>query len=128
MKKFALMLLAMAFLATISVAQNATPAPKAKAQKINGWISDAKCAAKGSAASHAVCAKKCIGSGTAAVLVADKGKSVLKIDNQDAVKGHEGHHVRVTGTVTGDTLHVNSVAMLKQAKTAKKAAEHKSGM
>jgi hypothetical protein len=28
------------------------------------------------------------------------------------LKGHEGHHVAVSGTVTKDTLHVDSVKML----------------
>jgi len=129
MKKIALTLLVMAFLATISVAQNSKPAPKAKSKTISGWITDEKCAsAKGTEASHVDCAKKCIGSGVPAVFVTDKNKTILKIDNQDAVKGHEGHHVKVTGTVTGDTLHIDSVAMLKQPKAAKQTGEHKSGM
>jgi hypothetical protein len=38
---------------------------------------------------------------------------VLNVDNQDSLKSHEGHHVRVTGTVTDGALHVDKVAMLK---------------
>lgn len=122
MKKIALVLLAMAFLASLSVAKDTKAAPKAKSQKISGWITDAKCAAaKGTQASHSDCAKKCIGSGVPAVFVSDKGKKMFKIDNQDAIKGHEGHHVKVTGHVSGDTLHVDSVAMLKEAKSSKKS-------
>ena len=36
------------------------------------------------------------------------------MDNQDALKGHEGHHVKVTGKLDNGTLHVDNVAMLKQ--------------
>jgi len=32
--------------------------------------------------------------------------------NPDALKGHEGHHVAVTGHVMGDSVHVESVKML----------------
>jgi hypothetical protein len=34
------------------------------------------------------------------------------VDNPDALKGHEGHHVAVTGQLTGDSIHVGSVKML----------------
>ena len=46
--------------------------------------------------------------------VADKDNKSWTIDNPEAVKGHQGHHVSVNaneGTAT-DTLHVNSVKML----------------
>lgn len=129
MKKITLTLLGVALLVAMSAAQETKPATKAKSQKISGWITDEKCAAaKGTEASHVDCAKKCIGSGVAAVFVTDKDKKILKIDNQDAAKGHEGHHVKVTGQVTGDTLHIGSVAMLKQPKAAKQTGEHKAGM
>lgn len=129
MKKIALTLLAMAFLASMSLAQDTKPAPKAKTQKISGWITDAKCAAeKGTQASHVDCAKKCIGSGTPAVFVSDKDKKIYKIDNQDATKGHEGHHVKVSGQVAGDSIHIDSVAMLKQPKATAQTGEHKPGM
>lgn len=120
MKKIALTVLAMAFLVSLSFAKD--KAPKAKAEKISGWISDAKCAAKGNNADHAGCAKKCIAGGEKAVLVSDKDNKVLAIDNQDAVKGHEGHHVTVTGHVTNDSIHVTKVAMIKASKAPKQKA------
>ncbi len=46
------------------------------------------------------------------VVVTDGDSKVLAIDNQDAVKEHAGHHVAVTGTVTKDSIHVNSVKMM----------------
>jgi hypothetical protein len=78
----------------------------------NGWITDAKCGAKGASAAAEACSKKCIAAGEKAVFVTDTDKKVLSIDNQDAIKGHEGHHVAITGTETGDSIHVTSVKML----------------
>jgi len=48
------------------------------------------------------------------VLVTDKDQKVVPIDNPDAVKGHEGHHVQVTGKMDNGTLHVDKVTMLSQ--------------
>ena len=45
-------------------------------------------------------------------MVTDKGQKVLSVDNPDALKGHEGHHVAVTGHVANDSIHVESVKML----------------
>jgi len=36
----------------------------------------------------------------------------LAVDNAETLKGHEGHHVAVTGQVKGDSIHVESVKML----------------
>src|SRR5215469_7328700 len=109
MKKIALMLLAAAFLTSTSAVSFAAP----KSTKMNGWVSDEKCGAKD--IDNADCAKKCAESGSKLVFVSEKDKSVLNVDNQDALKGHEGHHVSVTGTVENGTLHVTKVSMLKQA-------------
>jgi hypothetical protein len=83
-----------------------------KAQTVNGWVSDSKCGAKGANAGAAACTKKCIEAGASAVLVTDGDSKVLSVDNQEALKGHEGHHVAVTGHVKGDSIHVESVKML----------------
>jgi hypothetical protein len=80
--------------------------------KITGWVTDAKCGAKGASASHADCLKKCMDAGEKLVVVSDKDKKVYAVDNQDAVTAHAGHHVTVTGAVTGDSIHVDSVAMV----------------
>ena len=48
------------------------------------------------------------------VFVGDTDKSVLKLDNPDAVKGHEGHHVNVTGSVKDGTLHIDKLAIAKE--------------
>jgi hypothetical protein len=47
--------------------------------------------------------------------VADKTKKTWTIDNPDAVKAHEGHHVSLNAVenAAADTLHVNSAKMVK---------------
>ena len=83
-----------------------------KSETVNGWISDSKCGAKGANASAADCTKKCLAEGASVVVVTDKDQKILAVDNPDALKGHEGHHVAVTGHVEGDKVHVESVKML----------------
>ena len=83
-----------------------------KSATVNGWIVDAKCGAKGANAGGEACTKKCAAAGEKMVLVTDGDSKVLAIDNQDAIKGHEGHHVAVTGHVAKDSVHVESLKML----------------
>ena len=83
-----------------------------KATTVNGWVSDSKCGAKGANAGAAACTKKCLEAGASAVVVTDGDNKVLAVENADALKGHEGHHVAVTGHVKGDSIHVESVKML----------------
>ena len=77
---------------------------------VNGYVADSKCGAKGK--TNAECTKKCIKEGAKTVVVTDKDDKVLTVENPDALTGHEGHHVAVTGTVSGDSIHVDSVKML----------------
>jgi hypothetical protein len=79
---------------------------------VNGYVSDSKCGAKGANAKAAECTKKCIQGGAKMVVVTDGDQKVLTVDNPDQLTGHEGHHVAVTGTVTGESIHVDSVKML----------------
>jgi hypothetical protein len=83
-----------------------------KSTTVNGWVTDAKCGAKGANAGGEACTKKCVAAGEKMVIVTDGDSKVLAVDNQDAVKDHAGHHVTVTGTVTGDSIHVSGVKML----------------
>jgi hypothetical protein len=114
MKKLLLVLFALTFVTTASLAKDKAP----KATKMSGWVSDEKCGAKD--IDNADCAKKCAEAGSKLVFVSEKDKSVINVDNQDALKGHEGHHVSVTGKLDNGTLHVDKVAMLKQADDKKK--------
>ena len=84
----------------------------ADSSTVNGWVSDSKCGAKGANAKAAECTKKCIAGGAKVVVVTDSDQKVLTVENPDALTGHEGHHVAVTGTVNGDSIHVDSVKML----------------
>jgi len=84
----------------------------AKDQTVKGWVSDAKCGAKGAHEGAAACTKKCIEAGSAMVVVTDGDQKVLTVENPDALKGHEGHHIAVTGHVSGDSIHVESAKML----------------
>jgi hypothetical protein len=83
-----------------------------KSTTVNGWVADAKCGAKGANAGAEACTKKCVAAGEKMVIVTDTDQKVLAVDNQDALKGHEGHHVAATGTVGKDSIHINSVKML----------------
>jgi hypothetical protein len=85
----------------------------ADSSTVNGWVSDSKCGAKGANAGAAECTKKCIKEGAKMVVVTDGDQKVLTVDNPKKLEGHEGHHVAVTGTVSGDSIHVHSVNMLK---------------
>ena len=83
-----------------------------KSATVNGWVVDDKCGAKGANAGGEACTKKCLAAGAKMVIVTDKDQKVLAIDNPDALKGHEGHHIAATGSVKGDSIHVESTKML----------------
>jgi hypothetical protein len=82
------------------------------ATTVKGWVSDSMCAAKGAKAGHDACMKKCLDKGAKEVVVNDADGKILNVENPDALAGHQGHHVAVTGHVTGDSIHVVSVKML----------------
>ncbi len=83
-----------------------------KSTTVKGWVSDSKCGAKGANAKAAACTKKCLAAGADIVVVTDADQKVLTVKNPEALKGHEGHHVAVTGQVQGDSIHVDSAKML----------------
>jgi len=45
-------------------------------------------------------------------VVTDGDQKVLVVTNPEALKGHEGHHIAVTGQIDGDSIHVDSAKML----------------
>ena len=75
------------------------PVFAADTQTVNGWVSDSKCGVKGAHEGAAECTKKCIAAGANMVVVTDGEQKVLTVENPDALKGHEGHHIAVTGHV-----------------------------
>ena len=78
---------------------------------MTGYIVDEKCGVKGAHANAEACAKRCIEGGAKAVLVTDDKKEVVQIQNQDAIKGHEGHHVKVSGSMNEGALHIDKLEM-----------------
>lgn len=83
-----------------------------KSSTVNGWVSEDKCGAKNASAAGEACTKKCLAAGAKMVIVTDKDQKVLMVENPNALKGHEGHHIAVTGHVMGDNIHVESAKML----------------
>ena len=83
-----------------------------KSTTVNGWVADDKCGAKGANAGAEACTKKCLAAGAKMVIVTDKDQKILMVSNPDALKGHEGHHIAATGTVSGDSIKVDSAKML----------------
>ena len=99
----------------------------AKDATVTGWVTDPACGATHDKAkmSNVECTKKCAAKDGKLVIVTDGDNKVWAIDNADAVKGHEGHHVKVTGHPNADagTIHIASVAMADEASTMKKDKE-----
>jgi len=106
-RAFALLMVAGALAPLAALAADST--------SMNGWISDSMCGAK-HAGSGTACVKKCIDGGMAPVFVSEKDKSVLKIDNPDAVKSSfYGSHVKAMGTVdeSAKSVHIDSIDAAK---------------
>lgn len=79
----------------------------------NGWITDDKCGAKGANAAHKDCAAKCLEKGGKLVLYNTADKKIYGLDKQDLAKANLGYEVTVTGTATGDSIAVTSIAAAK---------------
>lgn len=80
------------------------------AAEVTGYVIDEKCAAKPTMKGDVQCAKKCIDGGAKAVLAGDDGK-VYKVDDasQDRLAYFAGKKVTATGTVTGDTMKIDTL-------------------
>jgi hypothetical protein len=109
MRKVLVLLIAVTFLLALSAMAFDD---MGKSATVKGWISDDKCGAKGANDKAEACTKKCLAAGAKMVIVTDGDQKVLAVDNPDALKGHEGHHVAVTGTMSKDSMKVESVKML----------------
>ena len=103
MKKLALIASAIVFTVTFASAADTT---------IKGYVSDSLCGAKGANEAHAECARKCMAKGAKTIIVTDGDQKILTVANPDALKGHEGHHVAVTGSLDNDTIRITNVSML----------------
>lgn len=75
--------------------------------KWTGFISDSDCGLKGNKKDHAACAKKCIEGGAKPVFVV--GDKVYAINNPEKVSKFIGEKVKITGTITGDAVDIDSI-------------------
>jgi len=125
MKRLMFSAVALFLAAGMSLAGGKSKAAKEKAY--TGWITDTHCGAKGASADHAACLKKCIDSGTAKyALYTSSDKKLYVLDPQEKAAENAAQHVKVMGTVEGDTLHVTSITMAAgKAEKPKKAAKSK---
>jgi hypothetical protein len=106
------LLIALALCMVFLMVAVVSAADKDKTETVNGWVADSKCGAKGAAAGQEACTKKCLAAGAQMVVVTDADQNVLTVENPDALQGHEGHHVAITGHVSKDSIHVESAKML----------------
>lgn len=120
MKKIFALALAACLSVGMSFAKDAKKADDkgmGKEVKVTGIVTDEACAKSGDKAkmTDSACAKKCMEDGKAA-FVNDKDGSVWSITNPEAVKGHEGHHVTLSGhaNAADKTFHVMSASMAKE--------------
>ena len=86
---------------------------------VTGWFSDELCARPRVRAgrigpTNRECAQKCLAQGAAMVFIDEEAQRILRVANADAAKGQEGHYVRVTGSLDGESLRVSSVEVLKE--------------
>ena len=100
MKKFAVAAMMLASMGAVS----------AMAEDMTGFIGDSQCKHDGSKAKDVACTKACIQKKGADPVFVSEGK-VLKFDaaSVDKAKAMAGEKVTIDGTVSGDTVTVNSI-------------------
>lgn len=102
--------------------KKAEKAPAAKTMKLKGVVSDAKCGAKVAEG----CTQKCVDAGEKMVFVNDADQKVWTVNNQDALKGHAGHHIQVKAAVHDDgSIDVKGAPKMIAEKKAKAPKEEK---
>jgi hypothetical protein len=77
-------------------------------QTWDGWVSDTQCGAK----VNKECSKTCIEQGAELVFVTSD-KNVIQVTNPDKLKGLEGDHIKLTGTLKNGMITVVSVTPIK---------------
>ncbi|HEV2489246.1 MAG TPA: hypothetical protein VGT03_05530 [Candidatus Acidoferrales bacterium] len=120
-KRTLLFTAAVLFAASVGMAGSKQAASEAKSW--SGYVTDSSCATKGmKAVTNADCVKKCIDAGAKYVLYSPSDKKVYQLDPQSSVAEHATHHVKISGTLDGETIHVESVAMIAHKAPAKPAS------
>jgi uncharacterized protein DUF5818 len=97
-------------MATALMAATLTLSTGAAAADFTGYVIDESCGSKPAMKGNEACARKCIRGGSPAVLLADSAK-IYKLDDQAKAVEHAGHKVKVTGTLNGDTIKVETIAV-----------------
>lgn len=97
---------------------------------VTGWVTDPMCGAKHAKEGGEGCVKACSEkAGGKLAFVSDGDSKVWAVENSEALKGHEGKHVKVTGIPNADkgTIKIETVAMLSPSKNEKAVGgeEHK---
>jgi predicted acyltransferase (DUF342 family) len=84
------------------------------ADDISGYVSDAHCGAKHNTVSEAntKCIKGCLKAGDP-VLVSEGKVLKFDADSKEKAVAHAGENVKIDGTVTGDTVKINSIDSAK---------------
>jgi uncharacterized protein DUF5818 len=109
MRKTAIALLAFALVAAIALPLTAAEMAKGS---WTGWITDSHCGAKGANAKHtADCVKKCAHEGGKVVFFNEGDQKLYGLDKQDEAVQHVGHQVKVTGTLDGENIKVDTIEM-----------------
>ncbi len=105
--------------------QAAQPETKSEKKEAKAEKKEAKAAAKGKAMSLTGWVKDENGK---TVFVNDKDKQSWDISNPDAVKGHEGHHVKIKAKLdeASHSLTVDSVKMMRKGKQSAETKKEKS--
>jgi hypothetical protein len=85
------------------------------ADDITGYVSESHCAAKHDSVSEAntKCVEACLKKGADPVIISDGKVMKVDADSRDKVVEHAGQQVKIDGTVTGDTIKVNSIEEAK---------------
>lgn len=85
-------------------------AQKAGPKTFTGEISDSMCGLKHMMPGGAkACTEECVKGGAKYVLADQAAKKVYKLSDQVKPKQFSGEKVKVTGTLSGDTIHVTSI-------------------
>ena len=86
-----------------------------QATAVKGWVEDGVAHTPGNSTETV---KQAIASGAPYVFVDDTSKTVWRIDNPQAVKGHEGQHIAFSGTMVPNvnTIHIDHLRVLKNQK------------
>jgi hypothetical protein len=115
MKRVLTLLFAFLLTASLSVLAQDNPSGSTDKKTSKAEKKEAKAAEKGKSMSLTGWVKDQDGK---TVFVNDKDKQAWNISNPDAVKGHEGHHVKVKATLNeaDHSINVEKLTMLRKGK------------